>query len=150
LLTVDNEIDPATGTLKCKAVFANDDGSLFPNQFVNIRLLVELKQDVTLVPAAAIQRGAQQSTFVYVVTQSPPTSDKEKAPDRVIALRPVSTGTSEGDVVEIRQGLQPGEVVVLEGVDRLQEGSRVAVSFAGEKSAPPSGAGPPSNPPRKK
>lgn len=144
LLTVDNQIDPTTGTLKCKAVFANDDSALFPNQFVNIRLLVDLKQGVTLVPAAAIQRGGQQSTFVYVVTPSSST------PDRVIAIRPVGTGTREGDLVEIVQGLQPGEVVVLEGVDRLAEGSKVAVSFTGEKSAPAPTAAEPSGAPRKK
>jgi len=72
LLTVDNQIDAATGTLKCKAIFSNEDGSLFPNQFVNIRLLVEMKLGVTLVPSAAIQRGAQQSTFCYVVWKSLP------------------------------------------------------------------------------
>src|SRR5258708_4576915 len=89
LLTVDNQIDSSTGTLKCKALFANEDGALFPNQFVNIRLLVEMKQAVTLVPTAAIQRGAQQSTFVYTVTEQQ-AADKAQAPDRVISIRPVT------------------------------------------------------------
>ena len=122
LLTVDNQIDAATGTLKCKAVFENRDSALFPNQFVNARLLVDLKRGVTLVPTAAVQRGAEQSTFVYVVNGSG--SDAA-----AVAIRPVTLGTTESGVVEIASGLVPGEVVVLEGVDRLAEGSRVAVQM---------------------
>jgi membrane fusion protein, multidrug efflux system len=115
LLTVNNEIDATTGTLRCKAVFDNDDGLLFPNQFVNIRLLLETDRGVTLVPSAALQRGPQQSTFVYVVA------------DRGVTVRQVVTGTSEGEVVEIQKGVAPGEVVVLEGMDRLEEGTQVTV-----------------------
>lgn len=115
LLTVNNEIDATTGTLRCKAIFDNDDGLLFPNQFVNIRLLLETDRGVTLVPSAALQRGPQQSTFVYVVA------------DKGVTVRQVVTGTSEGDVVEIQKGVAPGEVVVLEGMDRLEEGTQVAV-----------------------
>lgn len=137
LLTLDNQIDPSTGTLKCKAVFTNEDRALFPNQFVNIRLLVEQKRAVTLVPAGAIQRGAQQSSFVYVAI--PEAADAAAKPDgktagtnaqapvHVVAIRPVTAGTSEGDFVEITEGLQAGEVVVLEGVDRLQSDSKISL-----------------------
>ncbi|MES2825101.1 MAG: MdtA/MuxA family multidrug efflux RND transporter periplasmic adaptor subunit [Pseudomonadota bacterium] len=118
LLTVDNQIDAATGTLKCKAVFENRDAALFPNQFINARLLVATKTAVTLVPGAAIQRGAEQSTFVYVV-------DGESA----VSIRPVTPGTAEGGLVEITSGLAAGEVVVLEGVDRLAAGTKVAVQM---------------------
>jgi multidrug efflux system membrane fusion protein len=115
LLTLDNGIDATTGTLRCKAVFDNADGLLYPNQFVNIRLLLETKRGVTLVPSAAIQPGPQQSTFVYVVA------------DNRVSVRPVVTATSESDLVEIQKGLVPGDVVVLEGMDRLEEGTRVTV-----------------------
>jgi len=121
LLTVDNQIDAATGTLKCKAVFENRDGALFPNQFVNARLLIDLKRDVTLVPNAAIQRGAEQSTFLYVVDTT--------SEDAAVAIRPVTVGTIEGGMAEIADGLEPGEVVVLEGVDRLADGSKVTVQM---------------------
>lgn len=136
LLTVDNQIDPATGTLKCKALFENADGALFPNQFVNIRLLVELKPAVVLVPPAAIQRGAQQSTFVYVVTEqsaAPGAGDASPAkpakPEHIVSVRPVIVGTAEGESVEIQKGLQAGDIVVLEGVDKLQNGGKVAVTM---------------------
>ncbi|MDR3414708.1 MAG: efflux RND transporter periplasmic adaptor subunit [Nevskia sp.] len=131
LLTVDNLIDPATGTLKCKALFENRDGALFPNQFVNVRLLVDMKRGVTLVPGAAIQRGAEQSTFVYVVSQM--------AEDPAVAVRPVAVGTIEGGQAEILSGLAPGEVVVLEGVDRLAPGSKVAVRMQGKPAKPSAG-----------
>jgi multidrug efflux system membrane fusion protein len=135
LLTVDNQIDPATGTLKCKAIFTNEDDALFPSQFVNIRLLVEKKAGVVLVPPAAIQRGAQQSTYVYAVVDQPATGAAQAKPERVVAVRPVSLGTSEGEWVEIREGLRAGDVVVLEGVDRLQNGGKVAVRMRGEESS---------------
>ncbi len=118
LLTVDHQIDAATGTLKCKAVFANTDAALFPNQFINARLLVATKTAVTLVPTAVIQRGAEQSTFVYVV-------DAEST----VSIRSVTLGTAEGGKVEIASGLAVGEVVVLEGVDRLSAGTKVAVQM---------------------
>ncbi len=109
LLTGDNQIDQTTGTLKFKAIFPNDDNALFPNQFVNVRLLVEMKQGVTLVPPAAIQRGSQ-GTFVYVVKS-----------DQTTAVRPVTVGTTEADAVEVQSGLSPGEIVVIDGVDKLQD-----------------------------
>ena len=113
LLTIDNQIDPNTGTIKCKAIFPNEDNALFPNQFVNARLLVETKKDGTIVPAAAIQRSPQ-ATFVYVIK------------DDTAEIRNVVVGPSEGDEVVIDSGLAPGEVVVIEGVDRVQRGTKVA------------------------
>jgi multidrug efflux system membrane fusion protein len=112
LLTVDNQIDPSTGTIKCKATFANEESTLFPNQFVNVRLLVDTKRDTVTVPTAAIQRSPQ-STFVYVVK------------DDTVDVRQVEMGPSEGDRVAVEKGVAPGEVVVIEGVDRLQQGSKV-------------------------
>jgi len=138
LLTIDNQIDSTTGTLKCKAIFANDDGLLFPNQFVNIRLLLETKKGVTLVPVAAIQRGAQQATFVYVVAGS---AKAAKAAAAVIAIRPVTLGTTEGGQVEITEGIKPGDVVVLEGIDRLEDGTAVAVTVKGPAAGANPGAG---------
>ena len=113
LMTHDNQIDQSTGTLKLRAVFDNKDDSLFPNQFVNARLLVEQKSGVTLVPNAAVQRNSQ-STYVYIVK-----------PDQTVTVRQVTVGTTEGDQTEITAGLKPGEVVVTDGVDKLQEGSKV-------------------------
>lgn len=118
LLTVDNQIDAATGTLRCKAVFENRDAALFPNQFINARLLVDTKRAVTLIPSAAVQRGAEQSTFVYVVDDQ-----------SVVSIRQVTLGVTEAGVVEIKNGLAAGETVVLEGVDRLAAGTKVAVQM---------------------
>jgi multidrug efflux system membrane fusion protein len=113
LLTVDNQIDPATGTVRLKAIFSNKKNELFPNQFVNARLLVEVKREAILVPAPAIQRGSQ-GTFVYVV----------KA-DRTATVRPVNVGEIQGGEASIKTGLSPGELVVVDGQDRLREGARV-------------------------
>jgi len=113
LTRLDNQIDPATGTLKLKATFENAKGARFPNQFVNARLLVQEKRGVTLVPTAAVQRNSQ-ATYVYVV----------KA-DSTVTLRPITIGATEGDDSEVAAGLTPGEVVVMTGVDKLQEGSKV-------------------------
>jgi multidrug efflux system membrane fusion protein len=113
LTTLDNQIDPATGTLKLRATFENPKGTLFPNQFVNARLLVEEKRGVTLVSTAAVQRNSQ-ATYVYVV----------KA-DSTVTVRPITIGTTEGDDSEVTAGLAPGEVVVMTGVDKLQEGTKV-------------------------
>jgi membrane fusion protein, multidrug efflux system len=119
LLTIDNQIDPNTGTIKCKAVFPNEDNALFPNQFVNVRRLVDTKKDTRIVPTAAVQRSPQ-GTFVYVVKD-----------DSTVAMRNVVLGPSEGDDVAIESGLVPGEVVVIEGVDKLQRGTKVAARLAG-------------------
>ena len=113
LASIDNQIDTATGTVRLKAQFANEDAGLFPNQFVNARMLVDTLHEVTTVPTAAIQRGAQ-GTYVYVVK-----------PDLTVTLRVVKPGTAEGDVTIIDSGVSPGELVVVDGADRLREGSRV-------------------------
>ncbi len=114
LLTTDNEIDSSTGTLKLKAEFDNRDGTLFPNQFVNVRLLVERMQGQVVVPSVSIQRGAQ-GTFVYVIK-----------PDQAVEVRQVTLGVVEGDDTAVTHGLAAGEAVVTEGAERLQPGSKVA------------------------
>jgi membrane fusion protein, multidrug efflux system len=119
LQTLDNQIDQTTGTVKLRAQFENKDDALFPNQFVNARLLVEEKHGVTLVPNAAIQRNSQ-STYAWVVK-----------PDQTVTVRQITVGTTEGDQSQIISGLQPGEVTVTDGVDKLQEGTKVTPRFAG-------------------
>ncbi len=116
LTTLDNQIDPSTGTLKLRATFANGKGTLFPNQLVNARLLVQEKSGVTLLPTAAIQRNAQ-ATYTYLLK-----------PDSTVTVRNVTIGTTEGDDSEITSGLVPGDVVVMTGVDKLQEGSKVTLA----------------------
>jgi multidrug efflux system membrane fusion protein len=123
LLTSDNQIDPSTGTLKLKASFPNDDNALFPNQFVNARLLVETKKDVVLIPVAAIQYGTGNSTFVYVVNNDDPGNT-------TVTMKNVTVGTYsiDGSHAEITSGLDEGDVVVIDGVDKLQNGSKVILS----------------------
>jgi multidrug efflux system membrane fusion protein len=123
LLTVDNQIDPNTGTVRLKAVFSNEDGALFPNQFVNARLLLEVKQSVTLVPSAAVQRGVK-GTFVYVVNE-----------DRTVAVRPITVGVTHGEDTSVNSGLAPDELVVVDGTEKLREGSKVDVRNRNEKPA---------------
>jgi membrane fusion protein, multidrug efflux system len=115
LETIDNEIDPTTGTVKLRARFNNSDGALFPNQFVNARLLVEEKHGVTLVPTAAVQRSAQ-ATYIYVVK-----------PNSTVTMQTVKAGTTEGNDTQITSGLSPGQTVVMTGVDEVQQGSKVRV-----------------------
>jgi len=113
LLTVDNQIDPSTGTVRLKALFPNTDSRLFPNQFVNARLLLDVKKGATAVPAIAIQRGAR-GAFVYVVKS-----------DQTVEARPVKVGFTEGDEASIDTGVRVGEQVVVDGADRLRDGVRV-------------------------
>jgi multidrug efflux system membrane fusion protein len=117
LATLDNQIDQATGTLKLRALFDNTKHNLFPNQFINARLLQQEKTGVTLLPTTAIQRNTND-TYVYLVK-----------PDSTVTVRPIKVGTTEGDQSEIVSGLSPGDTVVMTGVDRLQEGSKVAVTM---------------------
>jgi membrane fusion protein, multidrug efflux system len=132
LLTIDNQIDQTTGTGKLKAMFENVDNMLFPNQFVNARLLLETRKGVTVVPAAAIQRGPQGSTFTYVV----------KA-DKTVEVRPVKVALTQGNLSVVASGVAPGEQLVTDGQDKLQAGSRVephsATSSPTGKNAQPSG-----------
>jgi membrane fusion protein, multidrug efflux system len=116
LLTVDNQIDITTGTVRLKAQFSNEDFSLFPNQFVNARLLIETRHGLTVVPTAAIQRGTQ-GTFVYVVKE-----------DHSVSVRPVKLGPTQGDDTAIDTGLAPGELVVVDGADKLREGAKVELT----------------------
>ena len=113
LLTLDNEIDTTTGTIKLKSEFANANLSLWPNQFVNTRLFLSVKKNAVVVPSATIQTGAQGS-FVYVIGS-----------DNKAQVRPVQVDFNEGNISVIRQGLKPGEVVVVDGADKLQQGSAV-------------------------
>jgi membrane fusion protein, multidrug efflux system len=114
LLTLDNQIDTTTGTVKLKAIFENSDIALFPNQFVNARLLVDTQQNATLVPAAAIQRNAQ-GAFVYVVKSN-----------QTAAIQTVTIGTTDGGNAAV-QGVEPGDVLAITGFDKLQDGVKVSV-----------------------
>jgi len=125
LLTVDNQIDPTTGTVRLKAIFPNEDGRLFPSQFVNAHLRLDVKRGATVVPSAAIQQSAQ-GPFVYVVK-----------PDHSVTVRPVKVGVTEGETAAIDTGLSPAETVVIDGADRLREGSLVALQDAGGGSGAP-------------
>ncbi|HZQ23488.1 MAG TPA: MdtA/MuxA family multidrug efflux RND transporter periplasmic adaptor subunit [Terriglobales bacterium] len=113
LLTIDNQIDQTTGTGRLKAIFDNHENSLWPNQFVNVRLLLEIRKNSTIVPAAAIQRGPQGS-FVYAV----------KA-DKTVQVRPVTVAMTEGNSTAVSAGLSPGDIVVTDGQDKLQAGTKV-------------------------
>ena len=140
LLTTDNQIDPSTGTLRLKASFANTDNALFPNQFVNVKLLVETKKNVVLVPVPAIQHG-NQGTFVYIVDTDANT----------VSLKTVTVGTIslDGTSAEITSGVDEGDVVVTDGVDKLQDGSKVIVtkpSAPGSPEATPSTDAPTATP----
>ncbi|HEY2019071.1 MAG TPA: MdtA/MuxA family multidrug efflux RND transporter periplasmic adaptor subunit [Bryobacteraceae bacterium] len=119
LETVDNQIDQTTGTSRLKAIFPNQDNALFPNQFVNCRLLLDTKRGVIIVPAAAIQRGPQ-GAYVYLVK-----------PDKTVTMRAVTLGISEGNDVEVATGLAAGDNVVTDGQDKLQEGSNVEIRADG-------------------
>jgi len=124
LLTTDNQIDQTTGTIKLKASFPNADNVLFPNQFVNAKLLVSTIHNAILIPAAGLQRS-QQGSFVYVVK-----------PDQTVEMRPLTVGATQGDVAAIDKGLAAGDLVVTDGVDKLQQGSHVSVQTA---AMPPAG-----------
>jgi len=115
LAAVDNQIDTTTGTIKLKALFDNSDDSLFPDQFVTARLRLDTVSGATLVPSAAVQRGAP-GTFVYVVNA-----------DNTVSLRKMSPGPSSGDLVSVKDGVRPGEKVVIDGLDKLRDGAQVAL-----------------------
>jgi multidrug efflux system membrane fusion protein len=125
LVSADNQVDPATGTVKLKAQFGNEDAALFPNQFVNVRMKLDRLVDAVVIPSAAVQRGAQ-GLFVYVVR-----------PDNTVAQRVVKLGPAEGLSVAVSEGLAPGEVVVVDGMDRLRPGAQVEVAGARQEIKPP-------------
>jgi multidrug efflux system membrane fusion protein len=122
LSTFDNAIDTSTGTVKLRAQFENADGALFPNQFVNVSLLLDLLQNQLIMPNAAVRRGAPNgvvSTFVYLVNA-----------DRTVTVRPVTLGTVDGERVAVASGVAAGDVVVTEGGDRLRDGAPVQLPAA--------------------
>jgi multidrug efflux system membrane fusion protein len=125
LLTADNQIDASTGTIRLKAVFPNDDGALFPNQFVNIALQLDVRKGAVIIPVSAVQRGPQ-GTFAYVVK-----------PDHTVEVRPLTLGTTQGADAAVDTGLAANDVVVVNGVDKLRAGSAVQVRTPeGEGAAP--------------
>jgi multidrug efflux system membrane fusion protein len=130
LLSTDNQIDVTTGTVKLKAQFANEGGKLFPNQFVNVRMVVDVARGVVVVPTAAIQRD-NQGTIVYAVQD-----------DNTVAVRRVQLGPAEGEITAVLSGLQAGERVIVDGVDRIREGAKVEVVQPGA----PAGARPQGGP----
>ena len=133
LLSIDNQIDTTTGSVKLKGEFPNDDESLFPNQFVNVRMLVDIKRGLVIVPSAAVQQGSA-GAYVYVVKD-----------DQTVTVRPVKVGPAQGETASIAEGLQVGEQVVIDGVDKLREGAKVTLPGA----APAEGADHPNAKPDK-
>ncbi len=119
LATIDNQVDTSTGTFRLRATFPNDDGSLFPNQFVNVRMLLNVLDDAIVIPSSAIEHG-QQGDYVYVVK-----------PDNTVTARPVTLGATEGERVAVDDGLDVGEKVVVDGADKLKEGTKVMVQRPG-------------------
>jgi len=120
--TIDNQIDQATGTIRLKAEFANDDGLLWPNQFVNAKLLLETRKDATLIPASAVQRGPD-GAFVYVVKK-----------DHSVDVRAVSIGITQNALAAVQDGVSEGETIVTDGQDRLQADSKVEIRNEGGES----------------
>jgi multidrug efflux system membrane fusion protein len=125
LQTFDSQIDPTTGTIKMRAQFTNEARSLYPNQFVNIRLLVDTHKGVTVIPTAGIQRGVP-GTFVYLVNS-----------DNTVSVRKVVLGVTDGDRVEVHSGLAPGDRVVIDGADKLRDGAKINVRAEANNSQSP-------------
>jgi multidrug efflux system membrane fusion protein len=123
LTTLDNQIDPTTGTIKLRATFANTDTALFPSQFVNTRLQVNVLHDVPIVPASAVQRGAP-GTYVYLVNA-----------DNTVSMRPIKLGPTSGEQIAVQSGLVGGEQVVIDGADRLKDGAKVTIPDAASGNA---------------
>jgi len=145
LLTLDNQIDTTTGTVKLRASFENADGALFPNQFVNIQLLQEVLHNQVIMPNSAVRRGAPNgvvTTFVYVVM-----------PDSTVSVRPITLGVVDEERAAVKAGLTAGETVVTEGGDRLRDGAKVQLPQAAAEhptlNAPKKGAGAPNSPHKK-
>jgi multidrug efflux system membrane fusion protein len=135
LLTLDNQIDPTTGTVRLRAEFPNADDSLFPNQFVNVQIVTEQLPNSIVVPVAALQRGTNGS-FVYAV-----------ADGKTASVREVSSGPTENGLVVITQGLAEGDVVVVDGLDKLRDGSAVEIIHPSDQAQPAGAHGkrPPGN-----
>jgi len=150
LLTVDNQIDTTTGTVKAKAVFPNQDGALFPNQFVNIRLILQQKQNAIVIPAAALQTGSQ-GNFVYLLKEGQPPADlveKKKDTDMPVPQLPenqsnyyvqaqtVNVELTEGPQVILNGGVKAGDQIVVDGQEKLKNGSKVFPRTAPAKTGP--------------
>jgi multidrug efflux system membrane fusion protein len=134
VLTLDNQIDTTTGTVKLRALFDNQGGLLFPNQFVNIQLVEDVLRNQTLIPSNAVHRGAPdgvQGTFVYLVNS-----------DTTVAVHPITLGVADGEQVAVTNGLSPGDVVVTEGGDRLRDGAKVRLPSNTPKPTRPPGTAP--------
>ena len=130
LESADNIVDLATSTVKLKAIFDNKDGVLFPNQFVNARITIATLDNQTLLPGAAIQRGTP-GTFVYVVGD-----------DSTVSIRTVTVGATNGDTVAITKGVKVGDRVVIDGTDKLRDGSKVEAAVEAPVGAPAKKKGP--------
>jgi multidrug efflux system membrane fusion protein len=128
LQTFDSQIDPTTGTIKLRAQFPNEARTLFPNQFVNIRLLLDTHKDVTTMSTAGIQRGVP-GTFVYLIND-----------DSTVSVRPVKLGVTDGNRVELLSGLQPGDRIVIDGADKLRDGAKINVRAPTDATKAPDGA----------
>jgi multidrug efflux system membrane fusion protein len=137
LQTFDSQIDPTTGTIKLRAQFPNETRTLYPNQFVNVRLLVDSHKDVTTMSTAGIQRGVP-GTFVYLIN-----------PDNTVSVRPVKLGVTAGDRMEVLSGLAPGDRVVIDGADKLRDGAKIIIRSENAASPPPA-ASPDARPGAKK
>ena len=129
LSTIDNQIDTTTGTVKLRAMFPNEDEVLFPNQFVNVKIITNTLENATIVPSAAVQTGVQ-GPFVYLAKDG--TS---------VSVQPVKVGPTDGNDVTVTDGLAPGDQVVIDGVDRLRDGAKIRVAAA--RSATGNGANAP-------
>ena len=124
LQTFDSQIDQTTGTIKLRAQFPNEDRALFPNQFVNIRLLLDTHKDVTTISTAGVQRGVP-GTFVYLISD-----------DSTVSVRPVQLGITDDDRVEVLSGLKPGERVVIDGADKLRDGAKIIIRSEADANKP--------------
>jgi multidrug efflux system membrane fusion protein len=124
LQTFDSQIDQTTGTIKLRAQFSNDNRGLYPNQFVNIRLLLDTHKDVTTMSTAGIQRGVP-GTFVYLINA-----------DNTVSVRPVQLGVTDGERVEVISGLAPGERIVIDGADKLRDGAKINVRSEADATPP--------------
>jgi multidrug efflux system membrane fusion protein len=131
LQTFDSQIDPTTGTIKLRAQFPNEDRLLYPNQFVNVRLLLDTHKDVTTMSTAGIQRGAP-GTFVYLVNSA----------DSTVSVRPVKLGITDGDRVEVLFGLSPGDRIVIDGADKLRDGAKIVIRSEDSQTNGPAPAAP--------
>jgi multidrug efflux system membrane fusion protein len=132
LSTIDNTVDPTTGTFKLRAIFPNDDEALFPNQFVNVSMLIDVDRGATVIPTSAIERG-QQGSFVYLV-----------GADNKVSAKTVTLGDSEGERQAVLSGISVGDKVVVDGADRLKDGMEVVPSFGARGGA--GGTGRPGGP----